>query len=70
MLDVAPGYVIGSDTAATCWLCNRVAGELCHVHDPTFVRRRLEHDAERDELGGVVLEPEEDCHGDDRTADH
>jgi len=23
---------IEEDTAATCWLCDRERGELCHVH--------------------------------------
>jgi hypothetical protein len=30
MVSDSPG--IGSDTAATCWLCDRDGGELCHVH--------------------------------------
>lgn len=51
----SPGFVLGSDTAATCWLCNRATGELCHVHDPEFVRMRAEWD-EEGELGPVVLE--------------
>lgn len=25
---------IGTDTAGSCWLCDRDRGELCHVHEP------------------------------------
>ena len=32
-----------TDTSATCWLCDRDRGELCHVHE------RLEQDEERDQ---------------------
>jgi hypothetical protein len=32
---------VGDDTAATCWLCDRERGELCHVHE-----RPVDHDAE------------------------
>lgn len=31
----------GADSAATCWLCDRERGELCHVHE-----RLADHDAE------------------------
>jgi len=55
LVAVDPEFILGSDTAAACWLCNRGTGELCHVHDPGFVRTRLERETGNDELGGVVL---------------
>jgi hypothetical protein len=52
----SPGFVLGSDTAKSCWLCDRKAGQLCHVHDPDFVRMRAEREEKRDELDPVVVE--------------
>jgi hypothetical protein len=40
-----PGGLPGSGTAATCWLCNHETGELCHIHDPEFVRMRAAREA-------------------------
>jgi hypothetical protein len=42
-------FIIGSDTAANCWLCDRERGELCHVHDPEFIEMRKRRERERRE---------------------
>jgi hypothetical protein len=26
-------YRLGDDSRATCWLCDRERGELCHIHE-------------------------------------
>ncbi len=36
-------------TRASCWLCDRERGELCHVHDPRMRRYLPDADAQEDD---------------------